>query len=82
MIEFALEKKDTTGPYWERLLKDKTKQHWLRIDFNKWKDEDESGDEGEAGGGQDLEEVSLMGSEIAFTISGHKIRGINRITVL
>ena len=54
MIEFALEKKEA-GPYWDRLLADKTKQHWLKIDFNKWKEEDESDDEE---GGQNLEEVS------------------------
>ena len=54
VIEFALEKKES-GPYWKRLVKDEKKQHWLKIDFNKWKDEDESDDE--AGGGQDLEEV-------------------------
>merc|ERR1719266_1971106 len=48
-IVFALQKKED-GPYWERLLKEKTKQHWLKIDFNKWKEEDES-DEEEAGGG-------------------------------
>ena len=60
VIEFALEKKDGSGPYWERLLKDKTKQHWLRVDFNKWRDEDESDDE--AGGGKDLEQMmSQMG---------------------
>lgn len=61
MIEFALEKKEE-GPYWERLLKDKTKQHWLKIDFNKWKNEDDSDDEAPGGGapgggGGDLEEV-------------------------
>ena len=50
VIEFALEKKES-GPYWERLLKDKTKQHWLRIDFNKWVDEDASDDEEGAPGG-------------------------------
>merc|ERR1712012_2654 len=54
VIEFALEKKDS-GPYRKRLVKDEKKQHWLKIDFNKWKDEDESDDE--AGGGQDLEEM-------------------------
>ena len=61
VIEFALYKKEE-GPYWERLLKDKTKQHWLKIDFNKWKNEDDSDDEaagGGGGGGGDLEEVSL-----------------------
>merc|ERR1712152_119724 len=54
VIEFALEKKDS-GPYWKRLVKEEQKQHWLKVDFNKWKDEDESDDE--AGGGQDLEEM-------------------------
>ena len=59
MIEFALEKKEL-GPYWKRLVKEGTKQHWLKVDFNKWKDEDESDDE--AGGGeQDLEQVSRAG---------------------
>ncbi len=59
VIEFALEKKES-GPFWERLLKEKNKFHWLKTDFNKWKDEDESDDEeggGGGGGGQDLEEV-------------------------
>ena len=56
--------KTEEGPYWERLLKDKTKQHWLKIDFNKWKNEDDSDDEaagpgGAPGGGGDLEEVVL-----------------------
>ena len=66
VIEFALEKKES-GPFWDRLIKDKNKYHWLKIDFNKWKDEDESDDEeggggagGGGGGGQDLEEVSLF----------------------
>ena len=57
VIEFALEKKDS-GPYWKRLVKEEQKQHWLKVDFNKWKDEDESDDE--AGGGQDLEEVKKL----------------------
>ena len=29
-IEFALEKAEE-GPYWERLLVEKTKQHWLKV---------------------------------------------------
>lgn len=68
-IEFALEKKED-GPYWDRLLKDKTKRHWLKIDFNKWKDEDESDDEdagpgGAPGGGGDLEAVSQQFSTMS-----------------
>ena len=35
------------GPYWSRLLEDKTKVHWLKVDFNKWKDEDDSENEDE-----------------------------------
>jgi prostaglandin-E synthase len=57
VIEFALEKKNLDEHYWERLLKDKAKQHWLRIDFNKWKEEDDSDEEGGPAGGQDLEEM-------------------------
>ena len=56
LVQFALEKKDGEGPYWKRLVKEDKKQHWLKVDFNKWRDEDESDDE--AGGGQDLEQVS------------------------
>jgi hypothetical protein len=36
-------------------MKDKKKYHWLKVDFNKWKDEDESDDE--VGQPEDLEEV-------------------------
>lgn len=28
--------------WWPRLLANKTKQHWLKVDFKKWKDEDDS----------------------------------------
>ena len=72
MIEFALYKKDPEGGFWDRLLKERTKQHWLKIDFNKWKEEDESDDEeGGGGGGAGLEEVRifflslLMATEVA-----------------
>ncbi|KAF7493910.1 Uncharacterized protein SSS_01182 [Sarcoptes scabiei] len=42
--EFVLIKQES-GPYWKRLLKETNKQHWLKVDFNRWKDEDESDDE-------------------------------------
>ncbi|KAK9885749.1 hypothetical protein WA026_013621 [Henosepilachna vigintioctopunctata] len=37
----------------------KKKYHWLKCDFNKWNDEDETGDEGLGGmgGGGDFEEM-------------------------
>merc|ERR1719266_1727207 len=49
-IDVAIEKAEE-GPYWERLLQDKTKAHWLKIDFSRWKDEDESDEEGGDEGG-------------------------------
>ena len=41
------------GPYWDRLLESKLKQHYLKIDHKNWVDEDE---EEEPGQGQDLGE--------------------------
>ncbi|ESN96440.1 hypothetical protein HELRODRAFT_163501 [Helobdella robusta] len=40
-IQFVVYKKES-GPFWPRLLKDKTKVHWLKTDFDKWRDEDDS----------------------------------------
>ena len=54
-IELFLRKKEE-GPYWPTLLKDKKKVHWLKIDFNRWRDEDDSEPE-ENAEEQDLEEV-------------------------
>jgi len=59
IIEFCIKKKED-GPYWPHLLKDKRKQHWLKVDFHRWKDEDDSDDEAGPGGAQkdqDLEEM-------------------------
>ena len=50
-VEFVL-KKEESGPYWKRLVKSEAKQHWLSINFDKWKDEEESEDE------QDEEKMS------------------------
>ncbi|XP_078050661.1 cytosolic prostaglandin E synthase [Augochlora pura] len=55
-FELVLSKKDE-GPYWPRLTKEKTKAHWLKSDFNKWKDEDESGDEFFSGENDNLEDI-------------------------
>ncbi|CAB3361689.1 Hypothetical predicted protein [Cloeon dipterum] len=54
-IELVLKKKDD-GPYWPQLTKEKQKFHWLKVDFNKWRDEDDSDDEG-TGQNQDLDEI-------------------------
>lgn len=52
--EFIITKADAHASYWSKLTSDKTKPHWLKVDFNKWKDEDEldSGDENPGSGGQ------------------------------
>jgi len=55
-IPFMIKKKDVEEAFWPRLLKDKTKMHWLKTDFNKWKDEDDS-DDGDDSNDQDLESM-------------------------
>lgn len=42
---FELKKKKEDGPFWPRLLKDTKKHANIKVDFNRWKDEDESGEE-------------------------------------
>lgn len=43
--ELVLNKKKQGEPYWPRLTKSSQKRHWLKVDFNKWKDEDDSDSE-------------------------------------
>ncbi|VVC87445.1 uncharacterized protein CG16817 [Leptidea sinapis] len=50
-IEMLLRKEKEDAPYWPSLTKDKKKPHYLKIDFNKWKDEDDENEEG--GGGEE-----------------------------
>lgn len=63
-IELVLKKKEEDGPYWPHLMKDKKKYHWLKVDFNKWKDEDDSEDD--VGQSEDLEEVRLSLSQVLW----------------
>lgn len=44
-IEFCIAKAES-GPYWTSLTTDKKKPHFLKADFNKWRDEDSDNDEG------------------------------------
>jgi len=67
---FDLKKKNTDAPYWKSLLKDGKKNN-VKVDFNRWKDEDDSDDEKSAGGGmygdQGLEDMmQKMGGEGGF----------------
>lgn len=59
-IEFTI-KKAETGPYWASLTNDKKKPHFLKADFNKWRDEESDYDEedggGDAGGFGNMQEM-------------------------
>ena len=55
--------------WWPRLLKDPTKRHWLKVDFPKWKDEDDSDDEmaGGMGGMPGMGGMGGMGGQPDFS---------------
>ncbi len=40
-IVLVLAKKDTNGDFWSRLTKDKSKLSYLKVDWNKWKGEEQ-----------------------------------------
>merc|ERR1719382_997762 len=44
VVEFRLQKSEEKV-WWPRLLATKERQHWLRIDFQNWKDEDDQEDD-------------------------------------
>ena len=44
-VVMAVHKSDSSSNYWPRLLKEKGKVHWLKTDFNRWRDEDDSSDD-------------------------------------
>jgi prostaglandin-E synthase len=70
-VDFVLIRKES-GAYWARLLQGKGKPNWLKVDWNKWVDEDEAEDdtgfdmggmEGLLGGGpqgMDMDALSRM----------------------
>ena len=53
VVELMLVKE--ASAWWDRLLKSKVRQHWLRVDFQNWKDEEDVGDEKEP-----FEEVIIL----------------------
>lgn len=56
-IELVLTKEKADEPYWPALTNDKKKHHWVKSDFNKWRDEDDSEDDLGKGGGDNFEEM-------------------------
>lgn len=64
--EFIISKAEGAQEYWNSLTADKKKPHWLKVDFNKWKDEDEVDTDEEGGpmgggGGMGGDMSSMMG---------------------
>lgn len=58
-IEMVLRKEKKDAAYWPSLTKDKKKPHYLKVDFNKWRDEDDEEENGGGGGNDnyDIEEL-------------------------
>lgn len=60
-IEFTIQKAEDAESFWPSLTTDKPKPAWLKVDFNKWKDEDEDDGFGEDyGGGDDFGNMDEM----------------------
>lgn len=70
-IELILSKA-ADGPYWPRLTEENTKFHWLKSDFNKWKDEDE-------GSSSDDDKPFNLNSGHDFEKMMHKMGGRNSL---
>ncbi|XP_023934405.1 uncharacterized protein CG16817-like [Bicyclus anynana] len=45
VIEVVLAKERQDESFWPSLTSDRKKHHWLRVDFNRWQDEEESSDD-------------------------------------
>ncbi|XP_045760497.1 uncharacterized protein CG16817-like [Maniola jurtina] len=45
IIEVFLAKEQQEESFWPSLTSDRKKHHWLRVDFDRWQDEEESSDE-------------------------------------
>lgn len=72
-IEMVLRKDKKDAPYWPSLTKDKKKPHYLKIDFNKWRDEDDETDFKEDGSNVEFEDMMrLMGNNSSGLDKGDK----------
>lgn len=59
-IEFVITKADTKASYWPKMTSDKTKPHWLKVDFNRWKDEGSDDEMNEGDNAVSLEDMLRM----------------------
>ncbi|KAJ3181993.1 hypothetical protein HDU87_000331 [Geranomyces variabilis] len=62
-ITLVIAKKTTGEEYWPRLTKEKGRYHWLKTNFDLWKDEDDEDDEAKQPGmdGLDFSQFQGMG---------------------
>lgn len=60
---FLVIPKQEAGPYWPRLFKGSQKEHWVKVDFARWKDEDGEVDENDydAAQGAGFDMSSMLG---------------------
>lgn len=67
-IEFVISKADTKASYWPKLTNDKNKPHWLKVDFNRWKDDGSDDDANEGDNGLSLDDMlrSTNDSKLSF----------------
>ena len=56
-VDFVIEKIEE-GPYWSRLIKEETKCHWLKINFDKWVDEEEIKESEKSVGAPNFDDMS------------------------
>ncbi|KAL1243442.1 Xaa-Pro aminopeptidase [Trichinella spiralis] len=47
-LEFVINKLNTDGAFWPRLMKNQGRHWWCKVDFNKWRDEDDVSLDGDA----------------------------------
>merc|ERR1712038_776098 len=59
-VDCLIYKKETKGSWWPRLTADKLKRHWVGVDFSRWRDEDDSDDEGPGNFDSDFDFSKLM----------------------
>lgn len=65
---FVLKKKDADKPYWPRLLETKDKITYIKTDFDKWRDEDDSDDE--EGPNDNFEDMMRQMGDVGMDGSG------------
>ena len=76
-IELVLAKAEQGAAFWGRLVAAKEKQHWLRVDFNRWKDEEETESEEEVQLQETVASVAAEGDAGMEELEG-RLAGLGR----